>query len=279
MLRTHVKHFTNHYNRPAFLFCHRHICVSEIVKPSLISLAAAPYLREFLGTYYTSESTVFRVLKSEGLIRPRVIISFPAGAEYKRKTTDINEQWQTDATYLFVKNWGWYYLISVLDDFSRRVLAWQLLPSMTADDFSLVVELACEEANLVDKSRMPRIVSDRGPALISQDFGDYLEDKGIGHILASPYHPQTNGKIERYHRSLKDQINLFVWQSPGELKMAIDQFISYYNKERYHESLGNVTPDDVYFGRRKSITQMRQEVKRKTLLKRKEKNLKICKNN
>lgn len=229
---------------------------------------------------YISESTVFRVLKSHGMIRSRDLKTFPAGPEYKYKPKEINEQWQTDATYLFIKGWGWYYLISVLDDFSRKLIAWKLLTSMTANDFSLVIEMACEKAGLRKEKvfKMPRLVSDRGPALISNDFGDYLEEKGIGHILASPYHPQTNGKIERYHRSMKEEIKLFVWQRPSDLEKSIDDFNNYYNRERYHESLGNVTPDDVYFGRRPLIIQKRKETKEKTLRLRHENNRKICKN-
>lgn len=216
---------------------------------------------------YISESTVFRVLKSKGLIRSREIKTFPAGSEYKYKPQRINEQWQTDATYLFVKGWGWYYLISVLDDFSRKIIAWKLMTSMTADDFSWAVEAACKKAGLSNAGPfvMPKLVSDRGPALISGEFGDYLEEKGMGHILASPYHPQTNGKIERYHRSIKEEIKLFVWTSPDALKAAIGKFIHYYNTKRYHESLGNVTPDDVYYGRRLEIIEKRKEVKKKTL--------------
>ena len=230
--------------------------------------------------FSVGEMTVYRHLKAKGLIRSQVIQSFPAGPEYSYKPKVINEQWQTDATYMFIKNWGWYYLISVLDDFSRKIMAWLLLPSMTAEDFAQVVELACETHGLdpLNQDKMPRLISDRGPALISDDFGNYLKAKEIGHILASPYHPQTNGKIERYHRSLKAQVKLITWQSPSELEGEIASFISHYNTSRYHESLGNVTPDDVYYGRREAIIQKRKEVKVQTLKRRKEQNKKLYQN-
>jgi transposase InsO family protein len=227
--------------------------------------------------FSVSEITVYRYLKSKGLIRDHILKGFPARPEYKDKPQKINEQWQTDATYLFIKNWGWYYLISVLDDFSRKILAWKLQQSMTAEDFAEVIEMACESHG-IDRFKditMPRLVSDRGPALISESFGGYLEAKGIGHILASPYHPQTNGKIERYHRSLKSQVKLVVWNEPGKLKGEIGRFIHYYNSNRYHEALGNVTPDDVYFGRREKIIKKRKEVKEQTMKKRKEQNRKL----
>lgn len=138
-------------------------------------------------SFSVSESTVYRLLKNAGLIREHIARTFPASDEYHTKTTRVNEQWQTDASYFKAVGWGWYYLISVLDDFSRRIIAWRLRKDMTVDSFSDVVELAAEVVGLdeMPPDLRPRLVSDRGPALISGEFEEYLEVLGIGHILAS----------------------------------------------------------------------------------------------
>ncbi|NIS83035.1 MAG: DDE-type integrase/transposase/recombinase, partial [Anaerolineales bacterium] len=203
------------------------------------------------GHIYISESTVYRILKREGLIKPAEIIGFKAGKEYRRKTKRINELWASDCCHLKVAYWGWYYLETVMDDFSRFILGWDLKTDMTGGSLEDVVQQAVDFTGMTDVPVEDRTVllSDNGAGYISQQFNQYLRLVGIRHITASPFHPQTNGKIERYHRTLKGEINQVPYDMPSELKEAIRAFIEYYNYRRYHEGLGNVTPYDVYTGR------------------------------
>jgi transposase InsO family protein len=98
----------------------------------------------------------------------------------------------------------------------------------------------------------------------------YLAKHHIDHVRGAPYHPQTQGKIERYHRSLKNVVKLDTYYFPWELKQAIASFNAYYNHLRFHESLDNITPADVYFGRAEAVKQQREEIKQQTLLERRQ---------
>jgi putative transposase len=111
----------------------------------------------------------------------------------------------------------------------------------------------------------PRLLSDNGPCYISSDLAEWLDGKGMDHVRGAPYHPQTQGKIERWHQTLKNRILLENYFLPGDLTQQIEAFIEYYNHQRYHESLKNLTPADVYFGQGQAILQQRERIKQKAI--------------
>jgi putative transposase len=226
----------------------------------------------YTDTYrkYVSESSVYRILKVQGLIQAPAFDLIKAADEFKDKTVRINQMWQTDFTYFKIPGWGWYYLSTILDDYSRFIVHWKLCITMTAADAAQTIDEALIISNL-DKSKMPRLLSDNGSSYIALDFKKYLESHKIKPIHGRPGHPQTQGKIERYHRSMKNVIKLDIYYSPMELQYALKSFVEYYNHQRYHESLKNVTPGDVYFGRANRILAMRQRIKHKTVIERKRK--------
>jgi transposase InsO family protein len=224
------------------------------------------YITDTRG-YYVSESTVYRILKAHDLVTSPVYTVLTARDKFFEPTKAVNELWQTDFTYLKVIGWGWYYLSTVLDDYSRYILAWRLCSGMSADEAKVTVNEAIratgiQYSKVIDR---PRLLSDNGPCFISQAFEEYLETEGIGHIRCKPYHPMTQGKIERYHRSMKNIIQLDNYYFPSELEDQIRLFVTHYNNERYHEALGNLTPADVFHGRDREIKARRAQIKEKTM--------------
>jgi len=220
--------------------------------------------------YFVSESSVYRLLKAHDLITSPAFIVIKAASEFKDQPTAINQQWQTDFTYLKVIGWGWMYLSTILDDFSRYVVAWKLCTGMTSYDVTETLELAlqasgCDQAEVVQK---PRLLSDNGSSYVSNELADWLSDNGMSHVRGAPYHPQTQGKIERWHQTLKNRILLEHYFLPGDLEKQIERFVDHYNHRRYHESLDNLTPADVYFGRENDILANRERIKRNTFAKR-----------
>ena len=145
---------------------------------------------------------------------------------------------------------------------------------MSADSLIEVVQEAMDATGMTDVPIEDRtkLLSDNGSGYISRAFRDYLHLVGIGHIRSAPFHPQTNGKVERYQQSLKKQVNQQPYELPSELEKAIADFVDYYNHRRYHEALGDVTPNDVLGGRREEILERRKEVRVQTVNRRKDYN-------
>jgi transposase InsO family protein len=175
-----------------------------------------------------------------------------------------------------VIGWGWFFLSTVLDDYSRRILSWKLFTTMNAEDVQESLDMAIAETGtdqVIVKHR-PRLLSDNGPCYVSGELKKYLKTREMDHTRGAPYHPQTQGKIERYHRSMKNVIKLDNYYLPGDLEQEIAKWVNHYNNERLHESLDNVTPADMYFGRKEKILTKRDIIKEKTLQMRKQKNMK-----
>lgn len=227
--------------------------------------------------YFISDTSVYRILKRYDLITSPAFELVKARDRFEHPTQRVNELWQTDFTQFKVVSWGWYYLCTVLDDFSRYILAWRLSPTMAATDVQETLLLALEQTGVeqVKVHHSPRLLSDNGPAFIAGALADFLKPYDIDHIRGRAHHPQTQGKIERYHRSMKSIVKLNTFYFPWELEQAIADFVAYYNTARYHESLDNLTPADVYLGRQQEVLTQRAIVKQQTLQQRRRHNLRI----
>ena len=217
--------------------------------------------------YFVSEATVYRLLKAHDLITSPAYVVIKAAEAFHTKTARPNEMWQTDFTYFKIIGWGWMYLSTVLDDFSRYIIAWKLCSTMRAEDVTDTLDLAlaasgCGSARVLHK---PRLLSDNGPSYIAGELAEYIEARKMSHVRGAPMHPQTQGKIERWHQTLKNRILLENYFLPGDLENQIGAFIEHYNRQRYYESLNNVTPADVYFGRADTIIKQRETIKRQTI--------------
>jgi transposase InsO family protein/transposase-like protein len=217
--------------------------------------------------YFISESSVYRILKSYDLITSPAYIVISAADHFNQPTKGVHELWQTDFSYFRIIGWGWYYLSTVMDDYSRYILAWKLSAGMAATDVMETLDMARERAGIdrVKVRHRPRLLSDNGPCYLSRDLKEYLENRNMLHTRGARYHPQTQGKIERYHRSIKNVFNLQHYYLPGELEREITRFVEYYNNHRYHESLDNLTPADVYFGRKRERLTVREMIKHETM--------------
>src|SRR5205807_2411376 len=215
--------------------------------------------------YFVSEASVYRLLKAHDLIASPAFIVMKAADEFKDKTTAPNQLWQTDFTYLKVIGWGWFYLSTVLDDFSRYIIAWKLCSTMKADDVTATLDLALKTSGL-DQAKVihrPRLLSDNGSSYIAADLAKWLDSQSMEHVRGAPYHPMPKERSSA--GDAQEPYPARNYYLPGNLEAQIEAFVADYNHRRYHESIGNLTPADVYFGRGQTILIERERIKRQTI--------------
>lgn len=215
------------------------------------------------------ETTVYRVLKAKGLVRQRPLDQRPAAKAWKHPTKAVDEIWQLDATNFFIPEFGYYKAIPVIDDHSRKLLACPVKTDESSQSASDAMELALEAAQReghVIETR-PTLLTDNGAGFAGEIFGKYLKARSVKHIFGAPYHPQTQGKVERFNRTMKEKVNLWVYGTPEDLQAAIDKMTEGYN-DTPHEALKNVSPNDVYAGRKDEVLERRAKIRLETMARR-----------
>lgn len=190
-----------------------------------------------------SPATVYRVLKQAGRIGQAPPPSPLKGKGFHQPDAP-HRHWHTDISYLNIAG-TFYFLISVLDGYSRYVLHWEIREGMTETDTELVVQRAREKF----PGERPRLITDNGPQYVSRDFKEFIRLAGMTHVRTSPYYPQSNGKQERWHGTLKQEcIRPNVPLSLEEARRLVARYVEHYNHVRLHSAIGYVTPADKLFG-------------------------------
>ena len=195
-------------------------------------------------TVAVSPSTVYRVLKEAGALHawPQKPSSKGKGFSQPLKA---HEHWHVDVSYLNICG-TFYYLCSLLDGYSRYIIHWELRQSMTEADVEIVIQRAGEKF----PDAHPRIISDNGPQFIAKDFKEFIRFLGMTHVRTAPYYPESNGKIERWHQSLKSEwLRKKTPLSLEEARRLVAEFVTYYNETRLHSAIGYVAPKDKLEGR------------------------------
>lgn len=230
------------------------------------------YAMQDEGVVFVSPSTVYRVLRDEGLISGYDLPERDA-ADGRVKARAPNEVWHTDITYIPVAE-GHAYLITVLDGYSRYPVHYELTRTMTADDMKRIMSRALSKAGLFEADERPALISDNGTQLVAKSFQKFLNTWDIEHRRIAVRHPESNGKIEVFHKTVKYEC-VYVkeqYESFYEAKDDLDEFIRYYSDERLHQGIGFITPRDKYTGRDEEITNRRKRNHQQALEKRKMKN-------
>lgn len=195
-----------------------------------------------------SPSSVYRVLSAEGLLR-----KWKAGPSTKgdgfKGPCKAHEHWHIDISYLNIRG-TFYYLCSILDGYSRFIVHWEIREAMTEADIEIILQRAKEKF----PNESPRVISDNGPQFIARDFKEFIRVSGMSHVRTSPYYPQSNGKIERWHQSLKKEcVRPLCPLSLEEARRIVGGFVDHYNTNRLHSAIGYIAPKDKLEGRDKVI--------------------------
>jgi transposase InsO family protein len=196
-----------------------------------------------------SPTTTYRVLCRAGLLRRWNQSHKSSKGTGFQQPLKPHEHWHTDISYINVAG-TFYYLCSVLDGYSRSIVHWEIRESMTEADIEIVLQRAAEAFPDVH----PRVISDNGPAFIARDFKQFIRISGMTHVRTSPYYPQSNGKVERWHQSLKREcIRPKTPLSLNEARRVVGGYVHQYNTERLHSAIGYITPLDKLQGRAEQI--------------------------
>jgi len=195
-----------------------------------------------------SPASVYRVLKAEGLLANRWSKPSRKGTGFVQPLAP-HDQWHIDFSYVNVGG-TFYYLCSILEGCSRSIVHWEIRESMKEADAELVLQRAREKF----PQARPQIISDNGPQFVAKDFKEFLRQWQTTHVLTSPHYPQSNGKLERYHRTLKEQaIRPKTPLTLEDARRVVGEFVEHYNTVRLHSALGYVTPQDRLEGRHTEI--------------------------
>jgi putative transposase len=195
-----------------------------------------------------SPSSVWRVLSQAGLLRKWNGVPSKKGTGFEQPS-EPHRHWHIDISYINIAG-TFYYLCSVLDGYSRFIVHWDLRESVRETEIEIILQTAQEK----HPEAKPRIISDNGPQFIARDFKEFIRIMGMTHVRTSPYYPQSNGKLERWHKSLKSEcIRPGTPLTPEEARKLIQQYVDRYNKVRLHSAIGYVTPQDMLAGRQREI--------------------------
>lgn len=200
-----------------------------------------------------SPSSVYRVLSNAGLLNKWNRKASKKGTGFVQPL-EAHEHWHIDISYINICG-TFYYLCSILDGFSRYIVHWEIREAMKESDVEIILQRAREKF----PDAKPQIISDNGPQFIAKDFKEFIRISGMTHVKTSPYYPQSNGKLERYHRTIKGTcIRVHSPLSMDEAIRLVTDFVDHYNTRRLHSAIGYITPIDKLEGRAEIIQAQRE---------------------